>query len=464
MTLTATLRHAKQVLSTSAQIAPRLPLDGSGRNPQEMTADFDTVDYFTDQSLVPDPHPYFDHLRSKCPVVREPHYGVLAVTGFEEATAVLKDADTFSSCIAVAGPFPPLPFTPEGDDITDQIMAHRSMMPMFEHMVTMDPPDHTNARSLLNRLLTPSRLKENEDFMWRLADECLDDFIANGKCEFLSAYAKPFSTLVIADLLGVPEADHEEFRSVLGAPRPGAQVGSLDGELVGSNPLQWLDDTFVAYLEDRRKTPRDDVLTALATAKYPDGSTPDALDVARSATFLFAAGQETTTKLLSASLRVLGDQPEIQEALRRDRSRIPTFIEESLRMDAPVKSQFRLAKKNTRVGDMEVSAGTTMMICPGAVNRDPVRFENPHEFSLDRKNVREHIAFGRGVHSCPGGPLARVEGRVSIERILDRMSEITIDEDKHGSAGSRSYNYEPTFILRGLTEINIKFTPTSAPA
>jgi cytochrome P450 len=426
-----------------------------------MATDFDTVDYFTDQSLVPDPHPYFDHLRSKCPVVREPHYGVLAITGYDEANAVLKDTDTFSSCIAVAGPFPPLPFTPEGDDITEQITAHRSLMPMFEHMVTMDPPDHTDARSLLNRLLTPSRLKENEDFMWRLADEFLDDFIADGKCEFLSAYAKPFSLLVIADLLGVPHDDHDEFRSVLGSPRPGAQVGSLDGDLIGLNPLEWLDDKFVAYLEDRRNDPRDDVLTALATAKYPDGSTPPVLEVARSATFLFAAGQETTTKLLSASIKVLGDQPEIQEALRKDRSRIPIFVEESLRMDAPVKSQFRLAKKDTQLGDTVVPAGTTVMVCPGAVNRDPVRFANPHEFSLDRKNVREHIAFGRGVHSCPGGPLARVEGRVSIERILDRMADITIDEDKHGPAGDRSYNYEPTFILRGLTEINIRFTPVS---
>ncbi len=421
---------------------------------------YDTVDYFTDQSLVPDPHPYFDHLRSKCPVVKEPNYGVMAITGFEEATTVLKDTETFSSCIAVAGPFPPLPFTPEGDDITDQIAAHRAQMPMFEHMVTMDPPDHTNARSLLNRLLTPRRLKENEDFMWRLADQCLDDFIANGKCEFLSAYAKPFSLLVIADMLGVPEEDHEEFRTVLGAPRPGANVGSLDHtDLVSENPLEWLDEKFIKYLEDRRKEPRDDVLTALATANYPDGSVPPVIEVVRSATFLFAAGQETTTKLLSASLRVLGDRPDIQQALRDDRSRIPTFVEEALRMDAPVKSQFRLAKKNTKLGDIDVPAGTTMMVCPGAVNRDPVRFEDPHTFSLDRKNVREHIAFGRGVHSCPGGPLARVEGRVSLERILDRMADIAIDEEFHGPADDRRYTYEPTFILRGLTELNITFTP-----
>jgi cytochrome P450 len=426
-------------------------------------SEFDTVDYFTDPSLVPDPHPYFDHIRTKCPVSPEPHYGVLAVTGWEEAGTVLKDSDTFSSCIAVTGPFPPLPFTPEGDDITEQIAAHRALFPMFEHMVTMDPPEHTNARSLLNRLLTPKRLKENEDFMWRLADEVIDDIIArspDGRCDFLTAYAKPFSLLVIADLLGVPQEDHDEFRTMLGAPRPGANVGSLDhSDTVGTNPLEWLDDKFVSYLEERRARPREDVLTALATAKYPDGSVPPALEVARSATFLFAAGQETTTKLLTASLRVLGDHPEIQQRLRTDRSRIPVFIEEALRMDAPVKSQFRLAKKPATVGGIEVPAGTTLMICPGAVNRDPERFENPHTFDLDRKNVREHIAFGRGVHSCPGGPLARVEGRVSIERILDRFSDIGVDEEFHGPAGDRSYTYEPTFILRGLTDLHITFTP-----
>ncbi len=425
-------------------------------------SDFDSIDYFTDQSLVPDPHPYFDHLRNKCPVVREPNYGVLTITGYKEAATILKDADTFSSCIAVAGPFPPLPFTPEGDDITEQIAAHRAQMPMFEHMVTMDPPDHTNTRSLLNRLLTPRRLKENEDFMWRLADEVLDDILDRdpvGRCEFLGAYAKPFSLLVIADLLGVPEEDRSQFRNMLGAPQTSAIIGSLDHESIASNPLEWLDETFMAYLEDRRKSPRNDVLTALATAKYPDGSTPPVIEVAHLATLLFAAGQETTTKLLSASLRLLGDHPELQDALRHDRSRIPIFVEEALRMDAPVKSQFRLARKNTTVGDMEVPAGTILMVCPGAVNRDPCRFEHPHEFDLDRKNVREHIAFGRGVHTCPGGPLARVESQVSIERILDRMADIAIDEELHGPPENRSYNYEPTFILRGLTELNITFTP-----
>ncbi|MEZ0363756.1 cytochrome P450 [Mycobacterium sp. pUA109] len=422
-------------------------------------SDFDTIDFFTDPSLVPDPHPYFDHLRAKSPVLQLPHYGVVAVTGYEEAAAVYRDAETFSNCVALGGPFPPLPFEPQGDDIAAQIEAHRSQFPMFEHMVTMDPPDHTKARSLLSRLLTPARLKENEEFMWRLADQQLDEFLANGGCEFIAEYSKPFATLVIADLLGVPPDDHSQFRTVLGADRPGARVGALDHETVAINPLEWLDDKFCAYIEDRRRDPRDDVLTALATAKYPDESTPEVIDVVRSATFLFAAGQETTAKLLSAALQVLGDRPDVQDKLREDRSLIPIFIEESLRMESPVKSDSRLVVKSTSLGGVDLPAGTVVMVLPGAVNRDPRRFEDPHEFRLDRKNVREHIAFARGVHSCPGAPLARVEGKVSINRMLDRMADIRINEDKHGPADNRAYSYEPTYILRGLTELHLKFTP-----
>ncbi len=421
-------------------------------------SNFDSIDFFTDPSLVPDPYPYFDYLRSKSPVLRLPHYGVVAVTGYEEATAVYKDPDTFSNCVALGGPFPPLPFQPAGDNIDAQINQHRHQFPMFEHMVTMDPPEHTRARSILSRLLTPSRLKQNEEFMWRLADRQLDEFLAAGECEFISEYSKPFATLVIADLLGVPEEDHKEFRVVLGAERPGARVGALDHESVGVNPLEWLDDQFCAYIEDRRRHPRDDVLTSLATAKYPDGATPEVIEVVRSATFLFAAGQETTAKLLSAALHIIGERPDIQQKLRDDRSLIPNFIEESLRMESPVKSDSRLARRPASIGDVEIPAGTVVVVLPGAVNRDPRRFENPHEFQLDRKNVREHMAFARGVHSCPGGPLARVEGRVSIERILDRMPEITINETKHGPPGDRSYTYEPTFILRGLNQLNLMFT------
>ena len=418
-------------------------------------SDFDSVDYFSDQSLVPNPYPYFDYLRSKCPVSRESPYGVMAVTGHKEACTVYKEA-AFSACVSVAGPFAGVSFESDSDDIGELIEQHRDKIPMSEHIVTQDPPDHTRTRGLLSRLLTPKRLKENEDFMWRLADQQLDTFVDRGSCEFLEDYARPFSTLVIADLLGVPEKDHEEFREAM----TNETVGALDDDSPTHNPLVWLDDTFSSYVIDRRREPRDDVLTALALAKYPDGSTPEVIDVVHLATFVFSAGQETTTKLLSAGMRVLAERPDIQSQLREDRSRIPAFLEETLRMESPVKSHFRLARQSTTVGDVPIAAGTTMMLLPGACNRDPAKFDEPHEFRIDRPNVREHVAFGRGSHSCPGAPLARAEGRISLNRILDRMSDIKISEASHGSAGGYSYDYEPTFILRGLTELHLEYTPT----
>jgi cytochrome P450 len=420
--------------------------------------DFEVVDFFTDETLVPDPYPYFDHLRSKCPVAQATPFNVLAVTGYEEALAVYKDP-AFSSCVSVAGPFSGMPFGPgEHDDVSELIEQHRAAVPMAEHITSQDPPLHTRTRGLMNKLITPKRLKENEDFMWRLADQQLDTFIERGNCEFLSAYAKPFSLLVIADLLGVPQEDHEEFRAVFA----NETVGELGKEAPTShNPLQWLNDKFYTYIENRRREPRDDVLTELAQAKYEDGSTPDIEDVMNLSTFLFAAGTETTTKLVSSAVRILGEEPEFEKALREDRNKIPAFLEETLRMESPVKSHFRMARTTTTVGDVKVPAGATVMVLPGACNRDGRKFADPNVFNPDRPNVREQIAFIRGAHSCPGAPLARAEGRISLNRILDRMSEITISEPHHGPAGNRAYAYEPTFIMRGLSELHITFTPVT---
>jgi cytochrome P450 len=195
----------------------------------------------------------------------------------------------------------------------------------------------------------------------------------------------------------------------------------------------------------------------MAAALYPDGSIPELIELVKPATFLFAAGQETVTKLLSAAVQVLGDHPESQQQLRENPDGIPTFIEEALRMHSPTKVDFRLVRHTTELGGVHLPAGTIVMLCLGAANRDPRKFDNPHAFRPDRKNVREHIAFGRGIHTCAGAPLARVEGQITVRRLLDRMSEIRIDKKFHGPAGQRNYAYEPTFLLRGLTELHIEF-------
>ena len=420
-------------------------------------SDWETIDFFSDESLVEDPYPYFDHLRSQCPVLPTDNLGVVAVSGYEEAMEIYLDTDTFSSCNSVIGPFAAFPVPLEGDDVGAIIDSHRDQLPMNEHMVTMDPPMHTQERALVMRLLTPKRLKENEEFMWRAADQQIDEFIADGRCEFISAYTQPFAMLAVADVLGVPEVDHQRFREFFGLSSAPGEVGG-DGD-IGLNALEGLDAWFATYIEDRRREPRDDALTRLALGTYPDGTTPEVSAVVRTATFLFAAGQETTARLLAVGLKYLCEYPELQDELRAHPERIPDFIEESLRIESPVKSDFRLARRSTTVAGVDIAAGTPVMLLNGAANRDPRLFESPAEFRLDRPNAKVHLAFGRGVHACPGGPLARVEGRVSIARILDRMRDIRLSEEHHGPPSDRHFDYEPTWILRGLHELHIEFTP-----
>ncbi|HEX3899528.1 MAG TPA: cytochrome P450 [Mycobacteriales bacterium] len=418
--------------------------------------ELDQVDFFSDLSLNEDPYPYYDALRAKCPVTPIPHHGVVAVTGYDEANEVYRDNETFSSCNSVIGPFAQFPVALEGDDVSAIIDENRHQLPMFEHMVTMDAPNHTRERALLMRLITPRRLQQNEDFMWGLADRQLDEFLADGKCEFIRAYSQPFALVVVADLLGVPESDHDEVRRGFGL---GHTPGVLGKEKAPDtlNALAWLDGLFTSYIEDRRANPGKDVLTDLALATYPDGTTPEVVAVVRSSTFLFAAGQETTARLLAVALKYLAENPELQDQLRANRELIPDFIEEALRIESPVKADFRMTRRNTSIGGVTVLAGTPVMLLNGAANWDPKRYECPEEFRVGRPGGRSHLAFGRGAHTCPGGPLARAEGRISVEKILDRTRNIRLDEQFHGPAGARRFDYEPTWVLRGLSSLHIEF-------
>jgi cytochrome P450 len=420
---------------------------------------FEEIDYFTDRSLAGNSNTYFEQLRAQGPAVRLPNRAVIAVTGYEEGLATLRNEERFSSFNAAYGPHP-LPFEPEGEDITEQIEAHRGAAPIFRMISTFDPPDHTKLRFLLQGLITPNRIKANEEFMWRLADELIDEFYHGDSFEIISQFALAFATLVIADLLGVPEEDHQAFRTLFSARKLG--VGSLEGPgRPEDNPLPKIEGHFVRYIEDRRANPRKDVLTDLAFSKYPDGSLPAAAEVASLAAFLFAAGQEATVRFAASMLLILGEDLELQQRLRADRSLIPNFIEEALRLESAVKTGFRLTKVRAKVGDEDMAPGTTVMLCLTAMNRDPKRFENPNAFQPERKNARDHLAFGRGVHSCIGAPLARAELRVTLERLFDRTADIRIDETQHGPAGSRTFHYAESYQVHGPTELHLNFSPKS---
>jgi cytochrome P450 len=427
--------------------------------------DIDRIDY-TDPSLATDPYRHLDYLAAQQPVYREPHHGVVMVTGHEEAITVLRHPELFSSATLIVGPDPwkLLPERPDGDDITEFVNAHREYLPQNDQIVTADPPSHTAQRALLMGLITPKRLKENEEFIWRLTDRQLDYILPLGTAEINADYAQPYTLLVIADLLGVPEEDHAMLLARRGLSQmPGTRPGHVAPRepaagTSGHNTLEVFYDYFSEKIAERRERPLNDVLTGMAQSLFPDGSVPEPIEVARIASNLFAAGQETTVRLIATALRRIAEEPQTQAELRANRDLIPRFIEEVLRTEGPILGEYRLAIKTTELGGVHIPAGTQVFLSNGAANRDPRQFECPAEFRPARENVRRHVAFGLGIHTCPGAPLARSETRITIERLLDRTTDIRINPEAHGPAGHRQYDYMKTHMFHGLTSLQLDFT------
>ncbi|KHK90188.1 cytochrome P450 [Novosphingobium malaysiense] len=423
------------------------------------TTVFAEPDFFTDHSVLLDPYEALDAVRSQSPVRQMENHDFVMVTGFAEATAILLDGEHFSSVIAAAGPTAPLPFEPKGNDITAQIAEHHHEFVGHETFLSYDGREHSARRALLNGLFAPSRLKANELYMQELANRMVSDVVARGGCEIMGELATPYVTYVIADLLGVPKEDRAEITETLAnAPLPGA-VDDADAGASLAPLAEKLGRMFGGYIVDRRANPRDDVMSVLANTRFPDGTLPEVSELIMLAIFLFSAGQDTSAKLIGNSVLYLCDNQELQSRLRADRSLIAPFLEEMLRLEGSSKVTHRLVSKDTTVGGFHFKAGMKVVISLAGADRDPVRWEEPNTFRLDRPKVKEHLAFGRGAHTCIGNPLARAEVRVLFERLFDRTSEMTISETRHGPFGNRRLDYEPSYIVRGLTELHVDLKP-----
>jgi cytochrome P450 len=419
-------------------------------------------DFFTDPAVIDDPKSYFAAMRAKCPVMREAWQGSLMITGYDEVKEVLdRRDDTFSTCVNVLGPVPGLPFAPEGDDIGAQLDAHRAGMPWSAHLTCHDGAKHAAHRQLLADLLTYKRLKANEDYLNGLADRLIDGFIGKGEVNAAKDYAHAAATYAISDIMGIPAGDRRELVKLLGAP-----PSQLDGEAVhrvGADPLVFLKERFDGYLRERQENPRNDLMTELLQSHFRDGSAPGFDAVSLLARFLFGAGQDTTSRLIAMAIRRIAEDRALQQLLRDRPERIADFLEEVLRHDGPVKVVYRLACKRTEVAGAAVPAGTVLTVCLTGANNDPRHFDDPDRFDIDRPNKRDHIAFSRGVHACLGAPLARLEARVAVERLLARTSDIRIAETHHGPADARRYTFEPTYTFRSLADLHIEFDPARVP-
>ncbi len=411
-------------------------------------------DYFSDRSVFLDPHEYFRSAYSHGPVYEVPGKDYLLVTGFEECVDILRNTEDYSSifCFSPYGAGAPLPFTPEGDDISDQLESYRTPEDL---LVSYDGVFHTDNRSILNTLFTPSRLKANEAYMTGLANQLVGEVVAQGGCELLNDYALAFSTSVIADLEGVPEKDRQLFIDAISAsPTIGSETAEDTQAQVPH--IAYMYEFFERYIKDRRANPKEDVLCELANARYPDGSIPDLNEIVKLAVVLFLGGRESAAKYMASCMYFVARYPELQHRLREDTSLIPAFIEEVLRLEGSTKATFRVARKKTRIGDREIPAGTKLVVAMSAANRDPRRWENPDQFNIDRPRLREHLAFGKGPHICAGAPLARTEARVTVETFLSQTSMISLDAEKHGRGDIADMPFDYSYISRSLSALHLK--------
>jgi cytochrome P450 len=416
------------------------------------------IDFYSDPSVIADSRKYFDDMRAKGPIVRENHHNTLMVTGYDEALEILVNKDgIFSNACSILGPLPGLPFVPEGPDITAQLDAHRSEMPWSDHLVCFDGKKHMEHRMLLGSLLTYKRLKQNEEYLHGLANRLIDGFIGNGACNVVPEFAHATTVYAISDLMGIPMEDRALLLEQIGAPP--SQVAGDAPLKVGPDPLVAMKPLFDKYLRERQENPRGDLMSELVHARLKDGSAPDFDMLSNLARFLFGAGQDTTSRLIAMAVLVLGERPDLQERLRGEPARIPDFIEEVLRFDGPVKVAYRVALVDTRIGEVDVPAGTILTVSYAGASNDPEKFASPESFDIDRPALRDHMGFGKGPHGCLGAPLGRMESRIAVEHLLARVRNIRIAEEHHGPPGARTYRFEPTYTFRSLSDLFIEFDP-----
>ena len=321
---------------------------------------------------------------------------------------------------------------------------------------TTDDPDHARHRRVLRRLFLPSAMTRIEPAVRAIAADLLDELVPAGRGDFVTAFAQPFPGIVIGEVLGVPVADRGSFRDAADVLARTLSSGDLDAYAEAAAALGEYVDGVLADREarlDAGEAMPDDGLTAMLLARR--AGRLSAGEVRHLGHQLLVAGHETTTSLLSTLLLHLTRDDELQATLRRDRSLLPTAIEEGVRLDSPVRGLFRTNATDVSYPGLDLPARSKVQLHFAAANRDPSRWEDPDAFRLDRPDLetRSHVGFGWGIHYCLGAPLARLEARVAIDAILDRMHDIELDGE---------VEVDRTIVLQGVARLPLRWTPVGA--
>jgi cytochrome P450 len=383
-----------------------------------------------------DPFPIYQQLRDRTPLqyihvpgglfpgIDDPIQG-WALMKYSDVYGALRDHDTFSSArnpLIEKGVFPPLV------------------------LISDDPPRHTRLRRLVNKAFTLKRIETLEPWIAGIAQE-LSNEIGPQETDIVSSYTIPLPVKVIAHLLGIPGEEYPTFKRWSDAFISSLVTTSQEERMMNTQEM-------VAYFgrmaAARRTHGAEDLITALVEAEI-GGEALEDWEILGFCILLLIAGNETTTNLIGNMLNILADRPDLWRRLREDRSLVEPVIEETLRYESPVRVLNRMTNRPVEISGVSIPKDEVIGVFFGAANRDPAEFPNPDEFRLDR-DLRNHVAFGMGIHYCLGAPLARAEAKITLNTFLDRFPSLT-----HGATPGVRQTASP--IVFGFQELPLVLKP-----
>ncbi len=387
------------------------------------------------------PFDVYRKARESLPVFYNERFDLWVVTRYDDIVRILKDPATFSSAQSLSV------------DATVPVEVQAVLdtgYPPTPTMVTADPPVHTRFRELVGRAFTSRRIALIEPRMREIANQLVDGFVERGRADIVRQFAYPFPMEVIAEILGVPTGDMDRFKrwsddmSARFGPLP------LERQLECARSEVEFQHYFAAQLEERRSHPQRDFLTDLLNARVEGERPLDMPELLSVLKQLLIGGNETSTNLIGSAMFWLMNNPEQLQAVLNDRTRIANAVEETLRLDSPVQGLFRTTTREVEIGGVRLPKGAHLELLYASANRDERRFRDPDRFDVFRTDSSNHMAFGFGIHFCIGAQLARSEGRIALETLLNRLPNPRL-------ADGQRIEHHSHFFLRGLKQLEIEW-------
>jgi len=407
-------------------------------------ADFDPFDPATIES----PYAYYRALREHAPVYEVPGAGFTAVSRYDLAQSVAMRPELFSSnliAVLLAG-------TATTPQVLSLDLDEMEAKPV-DVLATVDPPRHTRQRKLIGRAFNFRRMAEIEVHVRSWTAELFARFEGRGRVEWMSELAGPLPLGIITDLLGLPRADMPTLTRW-----SDSAIATLSGVITAEQWVESLRDivAFQNYLNERfaeaESAPPENILGDLVRATR-DGDERLTREEALAALFqLFIAGNESTTSWIGSAARLLLSDAAVLERVRLDPKRIGDLLEETLRLESPFQGHFRVVREGTELGGVHLAKARRLMILWGSANRDEQVFTDSERLDLDRPNLKSHVGFGVGIHYCIGAALARLEARIALEALLERLPGVRL-------APSAEIRHIPSLFVRRLRALDLEFDP-----